>query len=106
LPDTRAGTIAADYLRAFNSGDAATMKRFFEAEVVRDSTRPVAARVETYRKIYDENGPLELTFVENATPTSLTITVSAAKGQNMMLSFEIEEGATGKLKRLAVNVDR
>jgi len=106
LPDTRAGTIAADYLRAFNSGDAETMKRFFEAEAVNDSTRPVTARVETYRRIYDDNGPLELTSVDNATPTSLTITVSAAKGQNMMLSFEIEEGATGKLRALAVNVDR
>lgn len=76
------------------------------AEAVSDSTRPVAARVDTYRKIYDDNGPLEITSVDNATPTSLTITVNSAKGQTMSMSFEIEDGASGKLRRLAVNLSR
>jgi CubicO group peptidase (beta-lactamase class C family) len=106
LPETRAGKVVADYLRAYNSGDPETMKHFFDTEAVSDSTRPTAARVETYRKIYDDNGALEVASVDNATATSLAITAKSAKGQTLSLSFEIEEGASGKLKRLAVNMTR
>ncbi|HMI57069.1 MAG TPA: serine hydrolase domain-containing protein [Gemmatimonadaceae bacterium] len=106
LPETRAGKVAADYVRAFNSGDPATMKHFFDTEAVSDSTRPTAARVDTYRRIYDDNGALEVASVDNATATSLTITVNSVKGQTLSMSFEVEDGAAGKLKRLAVNMSR
>jgi D-alanyl-D-alanine carboxypeptidase len=106
LPDTRAGKVVADYLHAFNSGDAAKMTEFFDTEAVSDSTRPTAARVDTYRRIYEDNGTLEIASVDGATPTSLTITVNAAKGQTLSMSFEMEGGVSGKLKHLAVNMTR
>ncbi|HEV7702984.1 MAG TPA: serine hydrolase domain-containing protein [Gemmatimonadaceae bacterium] len=106
LPDTRAGSVVADYLRAFNSGDPAKMKQFFDTEAVNDSTRPTEARVDTYRRIYEDNGALEIAAIERATPGSITIIVHAAKGQTLSMSFELEDGATGKLKRLAVNMSR
>ena len=106
LPNTRAGTVVSDYLHAYNSGDSAKMTEFFDAEAVSDATRPTAARVDTYRRIYADNGALEIASVDGSTPTSLTITVSAAKGQTLSMSFEIEPGANGKLKRLAVDMSR
>jgi D-alanyl-D-alanine carboxypeptidase len=106
LPDSHAGKVVADYLRAYNSGDPGTMTRFFDTEAVSDPARPTAARVDTYRKIYEENGALEVASIDNATNTSLTITVNAAKGQTLSMSFQIQDGPRGKLERLAVNMMR
>lgn len=105
LPDTPVGRVAADYLRAYNSGDRDAMRRFFENEAVNDPTRPTAARVDTYSKIYGDNGHLELASVDTATPSSLTITVRSAKGQAMSMSFSIEAGSN-RLQSLSVNISR
>ena len=106
LPDTRAGSVVTDYLRAYNSGDPQTMARFFDTEAVSDPARPTAARVDTYRKIYEDNGALTIVSVDAATPTSISVTVSAAKGATLSMAFEIEDGAKGRLTRLAVNMTR
>jgi D-alanyl-D-alanine carboxypeptidase len=105
LPDTPAGRLVADYLRAYNSGDTATMRRFFESEAVTDPARPIAARIDTYTKIYGDNGALELVSVDEASPSSLRITVRSAKAQPMTMSFDAEPGSN-RLKSLAIEISR
>lgn len=106
LPDTPAGRVAEHYLRAFNSGDPETMKRFLESEAVSDSTRSVAARVDRYRSIYADNGKLTLTSVDDATPTSITITMSTSHEESLSMTFDVESGAPNRLTSLQLTISR
>jgi CubicO group peptidase (beta-lactamase class C family) len=106
LPDTMAGRIASEYLRAYNSGDAATMARFFDTRAVPDASRPTSARVETYQKVFSDNGRLEVTSVSDETPTSLRVTASGAEGSTVVLTFTVESAAPGRLQSLQVDLER
>jgi D-alanyl-D-alanine carboxypeptidase len=106
LPDTPAGRIAGDYLRAFNTGEPDTVRRFFETEAVSDSTRPTAVRVERYKSIYADIGRLELVSVDSAAPASLTITVSSERRHSMSMTFEVERTGANRLTSLRLNLSR
>jgi CubicO group peptidase (beta-lactamase class C family) len=106
LPNTPAGRVAADYLRAYNSGDAETVRRFFEAEAVSDSARPTAARVERYKTFFADNGRLDLVSVDAATPTSLSVSVNAARGGSISMTFEVEATGSNRLTSLQLSVSR
>lgn len=105
LPDTPVGHVAAEYLRAYNSGDPEAMRRFFVERAVNDPGRPTAGRVDSYKRIYGDNGSFELTSVGAGTPSSLTLSVQAAKGQALTITFILEAGSN-RLKSLSVNMDR
>lgn len=106
LPDSPVGRIAASYLRAYNSGEPDSVRRFFDAEAVSDSTRPTALRVERYKSIYADNGRLDLATVDEATPTSLTITVNAARGNTLSMLFTVEPAEPHRLASLQLNLSR
>jgi hypothetical protein len=106
LPNTPAGRIAGDYLRAFNSGEPDTVRRFFETEAVSDSTRPTGVRVERYKSIYADIGRLELVSVDSAAPASITITVSSERGHSMAMTFEVERTGANRLTSLRLELSR
>jgi CubicO group peptidase (beta-lactamase class C family) len=106
LPDSPVGRIAAHYLRAYNSGESDSVRRFFDTEAVSDSTRPTALRVERYKAIYADNGKLELATVDEATPTSLTVTVNGAQGHSMSMTFTVEPAEPHRLASLQLNISR
>jgi D-alanyl-D-alanine carboxypeptidase len=106
LPDSPVGRIAAHYLRAYNSGKPDSVRRFFDTEAVSDSTRPTALRVERYKTIFADNGRLELAEVDEATPTSLTVTVNGAQGHSMSMTFTIEPAEPHRLASLQLNISR
>ncbi len=106
LPDSPVGRIAAHFLRAYNSGEPDSVRRFYDAEAVSDSTRPTSLRVERYKTIYAENGRLELATVDEATPTSLTVTVNASRGGTMSMTFTVERAEPYRLASLQLNISR
>ncbi|HEX6624723.1 MAG TPA: hypothetical protein VF064_13505, partial [Pyrinomonadaceae bacterium] len=61
LPETEAGRRVAAYFKAFNSGEEASMRAFFEANVSPEllQKRPVEKRLEVYRQMREEFGGLE-----------------------------------------------
>ncbi|MEP7067155.1 MAG: serine hydrolase domain-containing protein [Gemmatimonadota bacterium] len=102
IPDTPAGRIVGDYLRAYNSGDPAVMGRFFESEAVSNPARPTSARVETYKSIFADNGKLEVTSVDEATPKSVRITARDAQGGLLSMTFTVDSVAPNRLESLRV----
>jgi|GEM_PF-3386821 len=106
LPDTPVGRVAADYLRAYNSGDAESVRRFLETEAVSDSTRPTATRVERYKSFFVANGRLVPVSVDAATTTSLRISVNAARGGSISMTFEVEATGSNRLTSLQLEVSR
>lgn len=106
LPNTPVGRVAADYLRAYNSGDVENVRRFFEAEAVSDSTRPTAARVERYKTFFADNGRLELVSIDAATTTSISVSVNAARGGSISMTFEVEATGPNRLTSLQLRVSR
>jgi len=106
LPDTPAGRVATDYLRAYNSGDAATMARFFESEAVADPVRPTSTRVEMYKNIFGDNGRLDVISVADASPTSLRVVARGAQGSTVLLTFTVESAAPGRLESLRFDLER
>lgn len=102
LPNTPAGRIAAEYLRAYNTGDSAAMSRFFESSAVSDPARPTAARVATYRTIFDDNGKLTFVSTDDQTPTSLTVAVHGDRGSDLSLTFVVESAEPHRLASLRV----
>ena len=81
LPHTRAGKIAGEYLRAFNTGDSAPMQVFIETSLVADPNRPLAARIASYRKLFDEHGALALLAVESSADDAVAFKVRSKAGE-------------------------
>ena len=81
LPHTRAGKIAAEYLRAFNTGDSAVMQVFIETSLMVDPTRPLAARIASYRKLFDDHGPLALLAVQSSGDDAVSFSVRSKAGE-------------------------
>jgi CubicO group peptidase (beta-lactamase class C family) len=106
LPDTPVGRIAADYLRAYNSGDTAAMAHFFDSEAVPDAGRPTSKRVDTYKKIFGDNGRLDVVSASDATPTSLRVTTRGTQGSTLVLTFTVESAAPSRLQSLQVDLER
>jgi Beta-lactamase class C and other penicillin binding proteins len=102
IPDTPAGHVVGDYLRAYNTGDPAAMGRFFETEAVSDPERPTSARVETYKSIFADNGRLDVMSVEDESPTSLHITARGARGGELSMIFTVENATPPRLASLRV----
>jgi phosphohistidine phosphatase SixA len=90
IPDTHAGHIAREYIAAFNSGSADTMKAFIESWMVQDPNRPTAERLSTYSKLFAEHGALALTSVEESQALSVTLGMKSRRG-NFRLNVRSSE---------------
>ena len=104
LPDTPAGHIAADYLRAYNSGDTVAMAQFFETRAVSNPARPTAARLEAYRTIFADNGRLTVLSVNDESATSLELSARGEHGATISLVFTVDQAAPHKLTSLQVEM--
>lgn len=80
MPDTPAGRLAQEYLRAFNTGDIARMRTFIETFLVVDANRPTDVRVQSFTKTFADFGPLAVTTVEASEPNALSLGVGTKQG--------------------------
>ena len=106
LPNTPAGRIAADYLRAYNTGDQDSVRVFFETEAVSDPARPTAARVARYKSLFADLGRIELASVDKVVPNAVTIGVSSTRGQPLTLTFEVEANRAHRLTSITAEISR
>lgn len=90
-PDSPAGRIAGAFFEAYGRGDDQAMESFertFRAEkALKD--RPVAERVQSWRKLHAEWGPLKAHKYIQAAPTELHVLVRA-EGEGVWKSFRFE----------------
>lgn len=79
FPATRPGRLAARYIEAFNSGDTTRMRAFLEASFVTAPDRPMEARLASYTRLFDDQGPLTLTAVESSDEDAVSLEVRSKK---------------------------
>ncbi len=89
LPDTPQGRAAAAYLRAFSSGDVATMRAFIDTQITKDG-RSLDERVSRYEQIFGDMGKLTFVGVRIAPDNSFAMQVNSVhQGElTMLMSFE------------------
>lgn len=71
-PASELGHLAKGYVSAFSSGDTAVMRRFLETQM-EVGTQPMAVRVATYQRLFEEHGPLTVTTLESVTNVELRL---------------------------------
>jgi phosphohistidine phosphatase SixA len=90
------------YLEAYNGGEDA-MRTFFEKRAVPDSSRPIDQRLETYRQLWAQVGPLSLDGAElRGEDFVLQARRALAKEQVMHLTFRFERTEPYRLVSLSV----
>lgn len=96
---------ALGYVKAFSSGDAATMETFAQANYTPAllQRREPAQRREMYEKIYANHGKLRVTSVA-ADNGELLVRVDAERGGELTLKFAIEPTAPHRIAGLGIDL--
>jgi CubicO group peptidase (beta-lactamase class C family) len=104
LRDSGPEGTARAYIAAFNTGDSAAMRRFWEAAGSTDPQGPpIATRVARYRQTYDELGKLEVVAVRQTTQ-ALEVRVRTERGGPATLGFITDPVAPYRLRGLRLEV--
>lgn len=80
-PATTAGKLATAYLHAFNSGDARLMQAFLENHMEPSADRPMAERIATYTRLFEQYGALSITGVNTSTADRVALRVKSKRGE-------------------------
>jgi hypothetical protein len=107
LPDTPAGKRVAAYIRAFNSGDVASMHEFQSNNLTAAALqrRTDAERRQMYQQIYGNLGGLELKRVVEATNDAITALFFTKNQMWATLSFDFEAQPPHKITGMGFEVD-
>jgi len=92
LPDTPAGKLIADYLKAFNSGDERLWREFLTTHAARSALEkvPIEERMKRYREILSDVGGFEFRRVIENGKTSAQILALTKRGDEVQMTFELE----------------
>jgi CubicO group peptidase (beta-lactamase class C family) len=106
LPDTAAGRIVAAYVEAFNSGDDAAMREFFQKHLSKSSLvgRTMEERLKANRRLRDELGELSVSAVAESGGQGLSVTMQTRNGAAAEFGFELDAAEPQKLKALRIEV--
>jgi phosphohistidine phosphatase SixA len=80
IPDTHAGSLARQYIAAFNTGDPDRMRAFIETSFAPDPSRPLDERLKSYAKLFADLGALSVSAIERSEPTELIANVTSKRG--------------------------
>lgn len=105
LPDTRQGNTVRDFIAPFNSGDDATMRQFFLANVSKEglADRPADARVERMKMFRNDVKSLTLLKLLDTSATSMAVLAKSAKGETLTLTFNFDP--TPQHKFVGLNIE-
>jgi CubicO group peptidase (beta-lactamase class C family) len=106
LPDTPAGKLAADYFKAFNSGDEGVWREFITTHVAKSALEKVSVeeRIKRYQEVRAALGGFEVRRVTAAGQSSIQVLALTKRGEEVQVSFELEPQAPFGL--LGVRVER
>lgn len=92
LPDTPAGKLIADYLKAFNSGDERLWREFLATHAAKSALEkvPIEDRMKRYREIITDVGSFEFRRVIESGQTSAQILARTKRGEEVQMTFELE----------------
>jgi D-alanyl-D-alanine carboxypeptidase len=103
LPDTIAGTRAAGWLAAFNSGDEGQMRQYFTDNLAPEAIVdfPIEERLGRIRAMRADLGTLALRKVVQAGEGGVTV-VAASRDEFVQLTFELEAQPPHRLLRVRI----
>lgn len=81
IPDTHAGHVAQEYIKAFNSGSAEQMKAYVESWMVANPARTMEERLRTYSQLFDEHGPLTIVSVQSSQALDVVLGMRSKRGE-------------------------
>lgn len=104
LPETEAGRRAAEYVRAFNTGDEERMRRFIAENVSEEDLRqrPVEARLEVYRQMHGRMGTLTPRRLVRASEQEVVVVFEMKGGEWVEIGFIFEPATPHRLRGLRV----
>ena len=106
VPDTGIGRTVAAYLEAFNTGDTATMRRFFtERALSGPDSPPLDVRLQRYQMMWSDVGRLTVRGVRQV-PDGAGLIVVAARdnGETLTLTFNVEPEPPHRLRSIRVEI--
>jgi phosphohistidine phosphatase SixA len=80
----------AQYLEAFNSGDAARMRQFYERFVVPNPARTMEERMEVYTRLKGDLGTVSVLSAEAVDGNRVAVRVQASTGTSATITFSPE----------------
>jgi CubicO group peptidase (beta-lactamase class C family) len=103
-PDTPGGKRVAAYLTAFNSGDEAAMRAFFEKNISAEAlkTRSIDDRIQIYKQMHQRLETLRLDRVTSADSQSITALIQSHSGEWLDVTFLLDGTPEQKLVALRV----
>jgi phosphohistidine phosphatase SixA len=91
----------AEYLRVFNSGDAARMRQFYDKSVVPNPERTMEQRMEVYARIKGQLGNIAIDSTETPEPNKVAVKVQTSNGGPATIIFTVEPQAPFRLSGIA-----
>lgn len=104
FPDTPVGRLAQEYVRAFSTGDTATMRQFIESSLDGDPARTIADRLASYAKLYGDVGQLHVASIDSVAAHEITITTHAARGA-VRITLKESEKRVGRASAITLRVE-
>jgi phosphohistidine phosphatase SixA len=99
---TPSTAVVGEYLRAFNSGDPAKMRAFFERSAVPNPARTIEQRLEIYATLLKDLGSLEIVSVEVGADNQVVVKTKTSTAKASTLTFALEAVAPYRLKSLNI----
>lgn len=80
IPDSHAGHITSEYIKAFNTGDEQKMKAFLEEWMVPSPNRSMEERLRTYKQLFTDHGQMTVTSVHDSQQLEVTLGMKSKIG--------------------------
>jgi len=90
VPDTHAGHVAQDYIKAFNSGNTDKMRAYIESWMVVNPARTLEDRLQTYTQLFHDHGELTIVSVESSQALEVVLGMRSKVG-NFRLTVKSSE---------------
>jgi phosphohistidine phosphatase SixA/archaellin len=91
----------AEYLKVFNSGDAAQMRQVYEKLVVPNAERTMEQRLEVFTRVRRQLGNIAIDSTENLEANKVAVKVQTSNGGPATITFTIEPQAPFRLTGIA-----
>ena len=105
FPDTPVGHAAADYLKAFATGDTTVMRSFLATRMM-PGQRSTDERLGQYREMFADNGAMTLVGVDAASESEITMRVNGALSGPLLITLRIESAAPYRINGIQFRMER
>lgn len=94
----------AEYLRIFNAGDSARMRRFYERSVVPNPERTTEQRMEVYDRLKRDLGSLSIDSVDSVEAGRVVLTARTGASVSATITFGVEPQAPYRLTTISFQI--